>query len=65
MSKKNKNTVSNIIGWTGTVLLFANYILLSFGVIIGESFFYQTVALLGCLCIAFEARKEMIPSQWS
>lgn len=57
MAKHNKQflVATEYIGWTGVFLIMLAYILLSMGVIEGQSFVYQASMLLGSGGIAFEA----------
>ena len=54
-AKKTKNIYVEYIGWIGVSLLLLAYILLSAGIIIGQSYIYHSMALTGSASIGFSA----------
>lgn len=62
-SPKN-NFLFDYLGWGGVGLLLLAYILLSSEVILGASYTYQLIALIGCLAIAVEAmhKRDLQPA---
>lgn len=50
-TKKNKRRYE-FIGWIGTLLVIASYMLLSFGVLRGDSYAYHVLVLAGSLGVA-------------
>ena len=46
-----KNTYE-IVGWTGTMLVIASYMLLSLGYISGSSYIYHLLVLVGSIGVA-------------
>jgi hypothetical protein len=54
----NKKIIDEIIGWYGTVAIVSAYALLSFGVIISDSLFYQILNATGAVGIVFISFKK-------
>jgi hypothetical protein len=53
----------NSIGWIGVALILFAYSLLSLGIIVGQSYTFQVMMLIGSLAIALEAwyKRDMQP----
>ena len=54
-AKKTKNIYVEYIGWIGVGSLLLAYTLLSAGIIIGQSYIYHSITLVGSISIAFSA----------
>ena len=47
--------IINIFGWVGMLLVIAGYYLVSTGKIEGQSYQYQTINIIGALCLGINA----------
>ncbi len=54
-TKVVRRPIFDLIGWVGVTLLLLAYILLSSGYVLGASYTYQGMALMGSVCITLEA----------
>ena len=55
IKKSAPSVLIEYIGWIGVSLLLLNYVLLSSGLITGQSYFYHGMSLIGSLSLGFEA----------
>lgn len=55
---KRKNRLVEYIGWVGFTILLINYSLLSVGTLQGNAVLYHIFALVGTICIAYEALRK-------